>query len=527
MSTQGKVIVIGIDGADWKIINQLKSVLPNITYLVENGASAILKSTIPPFSPIAWNSIFTGMKPHNHGILGFVQPEKNSYQAKIINSTHRKAKALWNYCTEGDVKGMYLNIPFTFPPESVNGVLISGLGTPSNSSSYSYPKHYKNEILKKYKDFRVDYEEYKYSPNSQEFLNNAFKILEAETAVGEYFFNTTSDWDVFAIVFRLTDVLQHYYWHDIEMIKRAYRIIDTFIGKLLAKRREEDSVIIVSDHGFCRSEKCFCVNTWLEQKGYLSLQKKSTESSSLSYRAIKWLQKSFLRRFIMILLNKTALKKYITRIPLSGLNILSQIDEKSKAYFVPGSCTSITLNLKGRQPKGSVEPADYDSTLDTLIAELLEVRDGSGMQVVREVFRVRDLYGISDVNELVYDIVFLLNEGFIFRSHDEQGVVLRDIETGVTATHDENGIFIAQGAQIKKGNFKDGSVYNILPTLLTLLRLPVPEHIDGDVWKDILKEIQSDKTKIQNKQSKNKVTRGYAKADEAEIQKSLENLGYI
>ena len=181
---KNRLILIGIDGGDWKIINQLQKDLPNIDYLIKNGASSVLESTIPPFSPIAWNSIFTGMKPHKHGIFGFVQPQLDSYNYKIVNSSHRKAKALWNYCTLHHIKGIYLYIPFAYPPETVNGIMISGLGTPSVSSKYSYPKWIKKELDVRFTDFKVDYEENKYDPQSEIFLKSSFTILQKQVGGG-------------------------------------------------------------------------------------------------------------------------------------------------------------------------------------------------------------------------------------------------------------------------------------------------------------------------------------------------------
>ncbi len=107
-----RICLIGIDGADKKVMDKLN--LPNIYGL---GSVNIMKSTIPPFAPIAWNTLFTGEEPKEHGVYGFIQPKKNSYDYEIVSSKTRRVKALWN-----EYPGVFYKIPFTYPPEPVNGV---------------------------------------------------------------------------------------------------------------------------------------------------------------------------------------------------------------------------------------------------------------------------------------------------------------------------------------------------------------------------------------------------------------------
>jgi len=59
-----RVFVFGIDGAFPEyIFGEWKDELPNIKRLMENGAYAVLNSTIPPLSGPAWITITTGKPP--------------------------------------------------------------------------------------------------------------------------------------------------------------------------------------------------------------------------------------------------------------------------------------------------------------------------------------------------------------------------------------------------------------------------------------------------------------------------------
>ena len=75
--TAKKILLIGWDAADWKVINPLmdNGLMPTLNKLVNGGVIANLATLDPPLSPILWTSIATGKLADKHGILGFVEPE--------------------------------------------------------------------------------------------------------------------------------------------------------------------------------------------------------------------------------------------------------------------------------------------------------------------------------------------------------------------------------------------------------------------------------------------------------------------
>src|SRR5580765_8581596 len=73
---RGRVIVFGIDGGDWQVIDPLIAGgrMPAMARLVREGASGVLMSMEPSASPSLWTTIATGVGPDRHGIHGFVVP---------------------------------------------------------------------------------------------------------------------------------------------------------------------------------------------------------------------------------------------------------------------------------------------------------------------------------------------------------------------------------------------------------------------------------------------------------------------
>ena len=46
------------------------------------------------------------------------------------------------------MKSIVVNVPGTYPPEKINGAMITGLLTPSRDSNFTYPKDIKERLTK-------------------------------------------------------------------------------------------------------------------------------------------------------------------------------------------------------------------------------------------------------------------------------------------------------------------------------------------------------------------------------------------
>ena len=104
-----RVLVVGWDAADWKIIDPLLAAgkMGNLKRLMDGGVRADLRSLDPKLSPLLWTSIATGKTADKHGILNFIEPEPSGAGFRPSCSTTRKTKALWNILTQS---GMRTNV---------------------------------------------------------------------------------------------------------------------------------------------------------------------------------------------------------------------------------------------------------------------------------------------------------------------------------------------------------------------------------------------------------------------------------
>jgi tetratricopeptide (TPR) repeat protein len=127
VSTGKRVIFIGLDGADWSLLDQYmaRGVMPTLAKLVAEGSSGTIKTLHPPLSPLIWTTMMTGVSPLEHRILDFLRVNPATHQREPITSDERKVPAIWNMATAGGKKVGALGYWATYPAESVNGLMVS------------------------------------------------------------------------------------------------------------------------------------------------------------------------------------------------------------------------------------------------------------------------------------------------------------------------------------------------------------------------------------------------------------------
>jgi len=122
-----QVIVIGWDGADWQLLDELmaKGAMPELSALVSEGAAGTLRTIHPPLSPIVWTTMMTGRAPLDHGVLDFTRFNPATRTREPIGSDDRRVPAVWTIASEAGRKVAVFAMWATYPAESVNGVVVS------------------------------------------------------------------------------------------------------------------------------------------------------------------------------------------------------------------------------------------------------------------------------------------------------------------------------------------------------------------------------------------------------------------
>src|SRR5579875_79066 len=262
-----RTVIFGVDGLSFRILRPLieRGNLPNFARLQREGVEAELLSTVPPMTPPAWMSLVTGLKPAKHGVFDFWEFDVTSPTLQSRPVTHRKGgKAIWNILSEYGKRVIVLNVPITYPPEPVNGVMVSGLMTPGASLPFTYPHGFKDELYKIVPAYRIDLSLEKTSPGY--FTDAVLDMTEKRIRLQEHLLSEY-EWDFAFLSYVGPDRLQHRIWDTIEMLDHDstayFRLLDDALGRVLNRLTSQDVLFLASDHGFVGARKWFYINELL------------------------------------------------------------------------------------------------------------------------------------------------------------------------------------------------------------------------------------------------------------------------
>jgi len=283
-----KVLLIGWDAADWKVINKLidEGKMPTMSAFVNEGVMGNLATLDPPLSPMLWTTIATGKRADEHGIMGFIQPNKEGDGVTPVLSTSRKVKALWNILMQEGMRSNVVGWWPSHPAEPINGIYVSNFYHKlSNRINFIKPMaeatvHPKelHKIMGELRVFPWELTEahllpfvpdaVKIDQEKDHRLNSIAKII-AETATihsAATYVIENSEWDLMAVYYDGIDHFGHGFmnYHPPKMdkikqedfdlykgvVEAGYRFHDMMLERLLELAGEDTTVIICSDHGF-------------------------------------------------------------------------------------------------------------------------------------------------------------------------------------------------------------------------------------------------------------------------------------
>lgn len=559
IGTGSRVLIIGLDGATFDLIKPWVSqgVLPTFKRLMEQGSWGELDVEIPPGTVPNWPSFATGKNPGKHGLIWWVKPDPKAEDYAVISSADLRGQTLWDIAGQHGLQVGVVNVPVTYPPQPVNGFLITGLLTPPNASHFTYPNQLKDEITAHVGEYRVFPQEFYKKGKEQAYLDDLHRTLEVRLETTRYLLQN-KPWDLFAVVFGATDWVMHAYWkdHDPEhpkhnpakaslygnAIRSIYEHADKVLASLLELVDENTSVIIMSDHGAGPAWGRSMLNNWLLEIGLLKL--KRTPLSQLKYRLWRlgftqenvypWVSK-------LGLLNMKAKKKIdprrmgkkslVRRIFLS----YNDVDWTRTKAFTLGGMGQIHINVRGQKPHGCVEPGEeYEQICQYIIERVSEIKlPHTNKPFVERCYRRDELFH-GEHEALMPDILLLpsdmrfMDSGLEFASN-RMFAALGDI----SGAHRTNGVLMLTGANMQPGQeLKEISIRDIAPTALHLLGLPVPDDMDGRVITEALSEAFMATDPIQ------RVSRAHQEIEEAQdgfaseleeelVRQRLAALGYL
>jgi predicted AlkP superfamily phosphohydrolase/phosphomutase len=550
-----KLIVIGLDGATFDIIEPLTRMgrLPNINGIMRNGVHGELHSTIHPVTPQAWTSFLTGKNAGKHGIFDFMYRKEGEYGIRFCNASLRKAESLFFILSKANKRVGAIAIPFSFPPEEVNGFMLSGMDSPAEDERAVYPGWLYEEIENEFGHYYIHLA----SPvgrrvDDERFWHDILKEDQNRTLISKYLMQRYPC-DLFMVVYNNTDRVAHQHFDEAfhsnlqenrhighnDFLVKTYENIDAQVGCLLSDLDENTSVLIMSDHGSGPIKKVFFLNRWLEKHGFLVYDPKTRGSFFNVIDQARFLAKRFLPRQA-----KNFMKSRMSGLRDKVDSVLSFSEiawDQTKAYGF-GTYGNIYINLAGREPKGTVKPEEYDSVCNELIEKLMRLEDpDTGERIVENVYRRDDLYHGPSL-ALAPDLLIGWKDYAYYTSVTlgrENGSVFGPptnidcSEYKHVGTHRLKGIFMATGPNTQKGQRVFGArICDIAPTILYMLGQPVPEDMDGRVLLEIFQEKHVRDHPVRYDEVSNASTQRdafveFSERENQEIAERLKGLGYL
>ena len=553
-----RAVIFGLDGATFDVILPLTSMglLPNLSAIMRTGSWGKLRSTIHPVTPQAWTTFLTGKNAGKHGIYDFTTWKEGSYTIDFVNASHRKAPTIFTLLSRKGKKVGSVAVPFTYPPEKVKGFMLSGIDAPDESKHTVYPETLFNELRRDVGPYYI----HKASPvgrqrNVNHYLKDILTEDENRTEIAQYLMKRHPT-DLFMVVYNNIDRIQHQTLSQnvLEEIQRkkiesqeakvlveVYRETDEKVGRLLDHVKEQALLIVMSDHGSGPIRKIFYLNQWLEKNGWLTFRTRSDTPLYHKISGMRALAKRILPRW-----GKSFIKSRFSglRDRIETYLAYSDIDwEKTRAYGF-GLYGNICINLRGREPEGIVDPGrEYKELREEIREELESLQDPeSAVGIVDKVWKREDIYSGPYVGKSPDLIIRWKDYAYYTSIHSDTKTdgffgPPQYIDSSAyrhVGTHRLEGIFMAAGQEIKKGaRLESVALYDIVPTLLYYLDMPIPDDLDGSVLKEIFTPVAVSKRSALSREKPlpedtlSKSTVQYSQEEASQVFRRLRALGYF
>ena len=454
-----KLLVVGLDSAAPALVfDRWRGALPTLADLIARGAHARLRSTNPPITVPAWTAMVSSHDPGELGFYGFRNRKDHSYDGyAFANSALVRVPRLWDWLGAAGLHCLVLGVPQTYPPSPLNGEMVSCFLTPSTGSAYTYPPDLKAEVERVTDGYVLDVEDFR-TADKAGLLERVYRKTEKHLTLAKHLVRTRP-WDFCMLVEMGVDRIHHGFWsymdpahHRYERgnpfesaILDYYRYVDRELAELLAACPSDTLVAVVSDHGAKKMDGGICFNEWLIREGYLKLATTPAKPTPIGRVPIDW--------------------------------------GATRAWGDGGYYGRCFLNVRGREPSGTIDPADYERVRSDLIAGIEAIPDPAGRNIGSTAYRPEDIY--RAVNGVAPDLIVYFGD-LDWRSVGAVGmggIHTFDNDTGPDeANHDWYGIFVLSTAGAPaplRGALPDVSIYDVAPTLLHLLGQPVPDGLAG------------------------------------------------
>jgi predicted AlkP superfamily phosphohydrolase/phosphomutase len=535
--------VLGLDGADYDLVRRLlaEGRLPTIARLARDGAFGPLRSTIPAVTPTAWSSFLTGLNPAGHGIFNFTTNPNRSPQ-RVESAASRAGTPLWRLLAGAGIRSAFVGIPFTYPAEPIDGIVVTGYGGPERPQIL--PQQASERILGTYPDLVTAHHPMaeRWWEDFEGYARRLVEHVEQTAGVCRLCLELEPDLQLLCVDFMSSDHAGHLGYNRLESdhpahdpanagdeLVQVYQAVDRACGELIdeAARRfgEEPTAIVLSDHGMKPIHWTFHANRWLEQAGHLRYRRRSLQPLKGG-----WL--NGLAKVDQRLARTTGrYGKALDWVP----GLPRPREHRAFADIDFGSTRAYCFATGGQIFLGEASGALGDSRFaDRLAAELVAIRHPETGEPAFDVRRKEELYRGPYLRKAPELVILPRDERIHVDSSRRRWTAAFDrhdrldpeLFYGYSGHHGLTGILAAAGPGIAAADVPEGSeITQLLATILRLLGLAA-DGLDGTPIDAVLGENLAGVERVASGGSAPAERSVYSVEEEQELIERLRDLGY-
>jgi len=503
--SDSRALVIGLDGVPFRLLEALFAydAMPFLRAMLEQSYRAPLASTVPPMSATAWTTFATGVNPGRHGILHFVnlrpqQGEGTNAQwvfpncASLLDASQIPQPTLWQILTAAGKRQAIVNVPLTYPPYPVDGVMITGMLTPPSASVFTSPPELSEELRREGYEIDLDVEEKDFDFDHHQLVSRLRQVQRKRTEVALRLLRQEA-WDLFMLVYTGTDRAQHHCWKYLvpgapeydspdalalrPLLFQYFSELDQSLEQLVEAAGPQANVMVLSDHGFGPIHDRSVYTLSLMQA--LDLGETVNRSLLGRFRRVAegrlGLTPGQMRRWAQRVLPR----QWAARIDARFRNAQLAAGARGQAYVVAMHAYIGGIYINHAQ---FPEAGGLESFRRRLMGALEGLADPqTGQPLIERVHRREELYWGERMDECT-DLIFYVKPGYgLADGVGPQGQLVspRRRHLKQQGVHREEGILILRVPEIRAGQGQPQRLLDITATLLHLLDLPIPAQMDS------------------------------------------------
>ncbi len=495
--TVDRLVVLGLDGATWSVLDPMRArgLMPNLDTYLSAAASGTLRSIIPPVTTAAWTTVMTGCGPARHGVFDHRYYDAALGRMKVNHSGRIRVPTIWHLLASSGHSAVSLNVPGLYPPLKVPGIVVSGMDAPHLEAALSAAPEFAARREAEAPGYALGYF-WKRAPQSLEELTTNARLtadsFSGRAEGGWLADRIVPDWSVMMVQFQNLDPFQHRVWPYLNVDEtgvdrpdwnaaaaHVIRGLDQAIGRLceLAEKRGA-AVMMVSDHGFGPCLGRIHVNRILVDAGVARVPGWAGLIGRRTFQAGDRLRLWGQKRDNPAARSASFDQSVTAQYPF---------DWKRTLAFAPHQDTAAMVYVNSAARHGGVKtaaplmtPREIDGARAAASDALADAKHPeTGSRLFPQIIQTAEAYQIDPAREGYPDLIALPDEPYWVRTKLTSSTSWVEPDANLPGTHRPEGIVALAGAGLPAGRNLKANLVDVTPTVLALLGLPVPAHIEG------------------------------------------------